>query len=113
MQEQQYRQPSGPLSQEQVAQLQAEEQKRALREAFPGWSLEHLERLLALLRGKDFKLYLAYLALTEQHLTKEVWKVNKDDRQTTFLRGQKHQIEAERRLVDELDRIITLRKETQ
>lgn len=111
MQEQQYKQPSAPFQTETLRKLQAEEQKRALQQAFPGWSMEQLERLLTLYHGRDWTLFLGYLELVEAHLNKEMWLVTKDERQTTFLRGQRHLLDVLRKAPQELEAVLEARKE--
>lgn len=111
MQEQQYRQPSAPFQTEEVKRLQQEELKRALQQAFPGWSKEQLEVLSMLYRERGWTLFLAYLDLVEAHLNNEMWKVGQDDRQSTFLRGQKHMLDKLRKAPVELEKVLEARKE--
>lgn len=111
MPEQQYRQPSAQLSREQVEAFRAKELKEALQKAFPGWSLEQMEFLQTHFREKGWRVFLAYLQLMEVHLTKEIWQLDKDDRQSTFLRGQKHMIDTIRNAPAELEKVLKARKE--
>jgi len=82
---------------------QLEELKRqALKEAFPGWSREELETLSTLYRERVWTLFLRYLQLMEDQVTKDVWDWKKDHAATMFLRGQKRAIDVIEKAPEEL-----------
>lgn len=100
MQEQQFNKGSGqPLSRAQVESLRLE----ALKEAFPGWSEADKEGLQILFRERGWKLFSRYLEALEAALDRRIWSVGLDDRQTTFLRGQRHVLETIKNAPKELE----------